>query len=76
MARIRNGVVVGKDFRPPDGANPADWCYLIVDLSHDELISVRLHRDKLDTAIVGDRITFSHPRRHKKKVRFIRRRGT
>ena len=74
MARIRSGVVVGKDFRPPDGANPADWCYLIVDLSHEERVSVRLHRDKLDTAIVGDRVTFSHPRRSNTRVRFIKRR--
>lgn len=74
MAQIRNGVVVGKDFRPPEGANPADWCYLIVDLSHEERVSVRLHRDKLDSAIVGDRITFSHPRKADRKVRFVRRR--
>ena len=73
MALIRSGVVVGKDFRPPEGADPVDWCFLVVDVSDEERVAVRLHRDKLDSAGVGDRITFSQPRRSKAKVRLLKR---
>ena len=73
MALIRSGVVVGKDFRPPDGADPVDWCFLVVDVSEEERVTVRLHRDKLSSAGIGDRITFSSPVRRNGKVRFVKR---
>jgi hypothetical protein len=55
-------LVVGKDFRPPDGAQPLDWCYLTVDLSDAERISVRVRRDQVSKADVGDVVVFKKPR--------------
>ncbi len=42
MHKRHTGVVVGKDFRPPDGARPLDWCYLTIDLSDEERIALAL----------------------------------
>lgn len=74
MPKIHSGLVVGKDFRHPQGADPAKWCYLVVDLSNEERIAVRLHESKLDTAVVGDKIVFSRPRNPNRQVRLITRR--
>lgn len=56
------GLVVGKDFRPPEGRQPLDWCYLTVDVSDDERISIRLKRDQVSRADVGDVVVFRRPR--------------
>lgn len=56
------GLVVGKDFRPPEGRQPLDWCYLTVDLSDDERISIRVKRDQVSRADIGDVVVF---RRHR-----------
>lgn len=56
------GLVVGKDFRPPEGRRPQDWCYLTVDLSDNERTSIRLRRDQVSRADVGDVIVFRRPR--------------
>jgi hypothetical protein len=56
------GLVVGKDFRPPDGAEPLDWCYLTVDLSEEERVSVRVSRTQVSRADIGDVIRFRRPR--------------
>lgn len=65
------GLVVGKDFRPPEGRQPLDWCYLTVDLSDDERISIRVRRDQVTNADVGDVVAFRTPRDtdHPTKVR-------
>ena len=62
MPKRHTGLVVGKDFRPPEGAQPLDWCYLTVDISDDERISVRIRRDQVMRAGVGDVIAFRPPR--------------
>ncbi len=62
MPKRHTGLVVGKDFRPPSGAQPLDWCYLTVDISHDERISVRIRRDHVAGANVGDLVVFRRPR--------------
>lgn len=62
MSRRRTGLVVGKDFRPPQGAQPRNWCYLTIDLSEDERLSVRVSRDQVDRAGVGDVVAFRQPK--------------
>lgn len=62
MSKRRTGLVVGKDFRPPEGAQPRDWCYLTIDLSEKERLSVRVSRDQVDKAGVGDVVAFRPPR--------------
>ena len=63
MSKRQTGLVVGKDFRPPQGAQPLDWCFLTVDLSHDERISVRIRREHVPHTDVGDVIVFHLPRK-------------
>ncbi|HUG32939.1 MAG TPA: hypothetical protein VMM14_08605 [Acidimicrobiia bacterium] len=62
MPKRHTGLVVGKDFHPPEGAQPLDWCYLTVDISDDERISVRIRRDQVSRADVGDVVLFRRPR--------------
>ena len=54
---------MGKDFRPPSGAQPLDWCFLTVDLSDEQRISVRIRREHVSHTDVGDVIVFSRPRK-------------
>jgi len=61
MTQNRTGVVVGKDFRPPEGESIEDWCYLIVDLSENERVSVRIDRTQMGKAGLGDLVRFSAP---------------
>lgn len=61
MTRSRTGVVVGKDFRPPEGERVEDWCYLIVDLSEDERVSVRIDSSQIGKATLGDLVRFRIP---------------
>ena len=61
MSRRHTGLVVGKDFRPPEGAEPYAWCYLTVDISDDDRISVRVSRDQVTKADIGDVIRFRQP---------------
>lgn len=62
MSKRQTGLVVGKEFRPPDGAQPLDWCFLTVDLSEQDRISVRITRDQVDKADIGDVVQFRKPR--------------
>ncbi len=62
MPKRHTGLVVGKDFRPPEGAPPLDWCFLTLDISDDERISVRIRRDQVSKADVGDVVVFRQPR--------------
>ena len=73
MTRRRSGLVVGKDFKPPAGSSHEDWCYLVVDISDGELISLRIDRSQIDRAVLGDRVEFRQPRRSDKKARWVRR---
>lgn len=62
MSNRHLGLVVGKDFRPPEGCDPLDWCYLTVDISDHDRISVRLARDQVKRADIGDVVRFRKPR--------------
>jgi hypothetical protein len=73
MPKRHTGLVVGKDFRPPDGAQPLDWCYLVVDVSNDERISVRIRRDQVPRADVGDVVVFRRPRDSNQPVQRVTR---
>lgn len=73
MSKRRSGLVVGKDFKPPPGSDYEDWCYLVVDISDGELISVRINRTQVDKATLGDRVEFRQPRRSDKSARWVRR---
>ena len=69
----KKGLVVGKHFRPPAGTPPNNWCYLIIDLSDDQLIPIRLHPSRVDVAEVGDRVKFNKPRTRDGRVRTLSR---
>ena len=58
----QTGLVVGKDFRAPEGRQPLDWCYLTIDLSDEARISIRIKRDQVSRADVGDVVVFRRPR--------------
>ena len=73
MPKRHTGLVVGKDFRPPDGGEPLDWCYLTVDISDDERISVRIRRDQVPSADIGDIVVFRRPRSADHAVSRVRR---
>ena len=73
MSKIQTGLVVGKHFRPPEGAPPKNWCYLIIDISDDELVAIRRHPSKVDKAVLGDRVVFSQPRNPDRRVRNVAR---
>jgi hypothetical protein len=62
MSKRHTGLVVGKDFRPPEGAQPLDWCFLTLDISDEERVSVRIRRDQVSKADVGDVVVFRMPR--------------
>lgn len=76
MPKRHTGLVVGKDFRPPEGARATDWCYLTVDISDDERISVRIRRDHVRRADIGDVVTFKEPRVADHPVSRLRRLGS
>lgn len=73
MPKRHTGLVVGKDFRPPDGGEPLDWCYLTVDISDEERISVRVRRDQVEKADIGDIVVFRRGRRadHPSRVKRV-----
>lgn len=76
MPKRHTGLVVGKDFRPPAGAEPLDWCYLTVDISDDERVSVRIQRDHVDSTGLGDVVVFKQPRNTDHPVSRLQRVGT
>ena len=61
MPRL-TGLVVGKDFRPPEGKQAINWCYLTVDLSDEERVSFRIQKEHVPRADIGDVVTFRRPR--------------
>jgi hypothetical protein len=72
MPKRQKGLVVGKDFRPPPGGDPLDWCHLTVDVSDQERISFRIRRDQVPRAEVGDVVVFRPPRDAEHSVRITR----
>ncbi len=68
MSRKRTGLVIGKDFRPPEGAPHSDWCFLTVEISESDRITFRLRRDLVSKANVGDIIAFKEPRKQNDPV--------
>jgi hypothetical protein len=72
MPKRQKGLVVGKDFRPPPGGDPLDWCCLTVDVSDQERISFRIRRDQVPRAEVGDVVVFRLPRDADHPVRITR----
>lgn len=60
----KRGLVVGKDFRPPEGREAMDWCYLTVDVSDEERISIRIRKDQVSRADIGDVVVFRQHRDH------------
>ena len=73
MPKRRTGLVVGKDFRPPRGGEPLDWCYLTVDISEEERISVRIRRTHVGKADIGDVVVFKQPRNPESPARQVKR---
>lgn len=76
MSKRKTGLVVGKDFRPPVGAQPLDWCYLTVDISDEERVSVRIRRDQVPKADVGDVVEFRRPKDEEHPVNRVTRLGS
>lgn len=76
MPRRHTGLVVGKDFQPPIGGDPLDWCYLTVDISDEERITVRIRREQIGRAGLGDVVAFRRPRKADHPVPRIERLGT
>ena len=73
MTQRLTGLVVGKHFKPPAGDPPEDWCYLVVDITDDERVSVRVERSQVDKAVLGDRVVFMQPRQSDQPVQWVRR---
>ena len=73
MTQRLTGLVVGKHFKPPAGAPPEDWCYLVVDITDYERVSVRVERSQVDKAVLGDRVVFMQPRQSDQPVQWVRR---
>lgn len=67
------GLVVGKDFRPLPGETSGDWCYLTVDLSEAERISVRISPNHAKRVGVGDVVRFRRPRGEHRPVKALKR---
>lgn len=76
MPPTQIGLVVGKDFRPLPGQTSGDWCYITVDLSEEERISVRISPSYAKKIGVGDVVRFRKPRIPSRPVRSLRRLGT
>ena len=76
MPTSQIGLVVGKDFRPLPGKNSGDWCYITVDLSEEERISVRINPSHARIIGVGDVVKFRRPRLESRPVRRLKRLAT
>lgn len=70
------GLVVGKDFRPLPGETSGDWCYITMDLSEEERISVRISPSHAKRIGVGDVVKFRRPRGENRPLRRLRRLAT
>jgi len=53
-----------------------DWCYLTVDISDEERVSVRIRRDHVSRADVGDVVQFKPPRDDQHTVSRLTRLGS
>lgn len=68
MPKRQVGLVVGKDFRPPAGASPLNWCYLTIDADEERFV-VRVTRDQAEHADIGDVVRFKRPKSVDRPVR-------
>lgn len=73
MQSSQVGLVVGKDFKPFPGERSGDWCFITVDLSEDERISVRVSPSQAKKVGVGDVVRFRRPRGRNRPVRSLKR---
>ena len=73
MQSSQVGLVVGKDFRPLPGEQSGDWCYITIDLSEDERISVRINPSQAKKVGVGDVVRFRRPRNSHRPVKSLKR---
>ena len=73
MPSSQVGLVVGKDFRPLPGERSGDWCYITIDLSEDERISVRISPSQAKKVGVGDVVRFRRPRGSNRPVKSLKR---
>lgn len=73
MGKAMAGVVIARDFMPPPGAPPKYWCYLTVETDTGERVKIRLHQSQIDSAVIGDRVSFSKPRSKNKRVKDLTR---
>ena len=76
MGKRITGLVVGKEFLPPSGSSALDWCYLTVDMTDESRVSVRLSRNQVPKANVGDIVRLRRPARPTAPVRRIQRLGS
>ena len=73
MAKRITGLVVGKDFHPHPGTTARFDCYLTVDITEEERITVRVSPDQVNKAEVGDVVRFREPHnRHSPVHRVVR----
>ncbi len=61
MSKRQVGLVVGKDFRPPEGARPLDWCFLTIDAENERVV-VRVTQQQAEHTDIGDVVRFKRPR--------------
>lgn len=73
MPSSQVGLVVGKDFRPLPGESAGDWCYITIDLSEDERISVRIRPSHAKKIGIGDVVRFRRPRGNHRPVKSLKR---
>jgi hypothetical protein len=76
MSKRITGLVVGKDFRPHPGS-PAEYdCYLTVDMTEVDRITVRVSPGQVSRAEVGDVIRFRPPNGNHSTVHRVVRLGS
>lgn len=72
MAKKITGIVVGKDFQPPSGSEPSDWCYLTIAVSDSERLTIRIAYESVPKVGVGDVVKFAYRGKHRRhRVRRI-----
>ncbi len=73
MPSSQVGLVVGKDFKPLPGKGSGDWCFITIDLSEDERISVRVTPSQAKKVGIGDVVRFRRPRSHNRPLKSMKR---
>lgn len=73
MPSSQVGLVVGKDFRPLSGESAGDWCFITIDLSEHERISLRISPNHAKKIGIGDVVRFRRPRSSNRPVKSLKR---